>query len=160
VTKTGDLVRDVASSRLKTQREEEDSRLSDQELVARRRVIDEAKAAGATLHKPDARGGLLPSLVLGTLRRDAFQCKRCGSRAGIGPHHKGGIVSSARMSRAGHQDKLSNVVTLCAACHDREHEDARADGVDSTQVLPSGDVGTDRDRADRSAGKTRPTGAR
>lgn len=115
-----------------------------QEKLARQRIIDEAAKAGATLHKPDARGGLRPSLVLGAMRRDGYQCKACGSKERVGPHHKGGIVASPWLSRQGHKNAMVNLTTVCAACHNRLHNDAREAGVDSSQVVAEYDRGDPR----------------
>jgi hypothetical protein len=119
------------------------------EARARQKIIDEAKKYGATLEKPDAKGGLPASMVLDCFRKCRYRCKRCGSRKDIGPHHIGGIPESPRLSRLGHQNKQSNLTILCARCHDAVHEEARDEGVDSSQVLPEGDVGTKRDRGDK-----------
>lgn len=119
--------------------EQDDAEEPEQEARVRKKIIAETERAGATLGRPDAKGGLPPSLVLGMLRRDKFRCKACGAREDLGPHHIGGICSSERTSRLGHQNKLSNLTTLCEDCHDKAHEDARAQGVDSSQVKPEGD---------------------
>lgn len=110
----------------------------------REKIIAEAKKAGATLGKPDAKGGLPPSLVLGVFRRDKWKCKKCGSQEDIGPHHKGGIAESKWLSKKGHSNDPNNLTTLCAGCHDDVHEKAREDGTDSSQVTPSGDRGDAR----------------
>lgn len=120
----------------------------------RRRIIAEAAKFGATLGKPDAKGGLPPQLVLNALRRDRYRCKRCGSRDKVGPHHKGGVVESGWLSRKGHANELNNISTICERCHDRVHDQARAEGVDSSQVLPEGDVGDSR--RDRGQPRARP----
>lgn len=109
--------------------------------AARRKVVSEAKRFGATLDKPDAKGGLPGQLVLDALRRDRYRCKRCGSRKGIGPHHKSGVVDSTWADKKGHANELNNIATLCAKCHDKVHQQARDLGVDSSQVLAKGDAG-------------------
>lgn len=118
--------------------------LSEQELKARQKIIDEAAAAGATLERPGAKGGLTPSLVLGVFRRDGWACKGCGTKEEIGPHHKGGIVRSTWLSKKGHRNDLNNLSILCKDCHGKAHNEARADGVDSSQILPEGDRGNPR----------------
>jgi hypothetical protein len=110
----------------------------------REKIIAEAKKNGATLGKPDAKGGLPPSLVLGVFRRDKWKCKKCGSQEAIGPHHKGGIVESKWLSKKGHSNDPNNISTLCEECHDAVHEKARDEGTDSSQVTPSGDKGNPR----------------
>jgi len=109
---------------------------------AEKRALDklreEAKKAGATLGQ-DGKGGLPSSLVLHVLRRDKYRCKRCGSKKDIGPHHKGGIVESKWLSKKGHHNDPNNLSILCAKCHDKVHNEARKEGVDSSQVKPSGD---------------------
>jgi len=146
-------VSDLLAKHVRAKREkdddEKDELLSDQEKGARQKIIDGAKEAGATLDRPDARGGLPPSLVLGAFRRDKFACTDCGSQKDIGPHHIGGIPDTKKKSLAGHKNKLSNISTLCVKCHDKEHNKAREEGLDSSQVLPKGDVGTDRDHGDK-----------
>lgn len=98
----------------------------------------EAKRAGATLAN-DGKGGLPPSLVLGVMRRDDFTCKRCGKQDDLIVHHKGGIVRSKKLSAMGHKNIPQNIVTVCESCEDAQHEQARRDGVDSSQVTPKGD---------------------
>jgi hypothetical protein len=125
------------------------------ERAALRKIRIEAKHAGSQL-TTGGKGGGSPSFVLGIFRRDKFRCKTCGElgnekNGGIGLHHKGGIPSSAHLSRLGHKWTRSNVVTICNSCHDREHEEARANGEDSSQVTPEGDVGTRRDHGKPSA---------
>lgn len=119
------------------------------EQGARRAIIRETEQHGATLEKPDAKGGLPASLVLHTFRKAKYRCTRCGKKDKIGPHHIGGVVASPKLSRLGHQNKPGNLTILCAKCHDAVHENARAEGVDSSQVLPKADKGTDRDKGDR-----------
>lgn len=127
-----------------------DDELNDSERHALAKIRKEAKAKGSVLTS-GGKGGLSPSLVLGVMRRDDFMCKTCGSRGngdngGIGVHHKGGIVESKWLSKKGHQNDKNNIVTICARCHDKVHNKAREEGVDSSQVTPDGDKGTDRDR--------------
>jgi hypothetical protein len=108
----------------------------------------EAKERGSLLTS-GGKGGLPPSLVLGVMRRDKYRCKSCGRKGtkengGIGIHHKGGIVESKWLSAKGHSNDPNNLVTICNSCHDEEHEKARADGVDSSQVTAKGDKGNPR----------------
>jgi hypothetical protein len=105
---------------------------------ALKKLQQEAKANGATL-ATGGKGGLPPSLVLGVMRRDKFRCKSCGTKENLSLHHKGGIVRSKWLSEMGHSNDPANIVTICPKCHDREHEQARRDGVDSSQVKPEGD---------------------
>ncbi len=108
-------------------------------------IRKEAKKAGTHLLH-GGKGGLPPSLVLGVMRRDKYQCKSCGSRDNIEVHHKGGIVESKWLSKKGHANEKDNIVTICDKCHNRIHEKAKAEGKDSSQVTPEGDKGTDRDK--------------
>lgn len=85
------------------------------------------------------KGGLPPSLVLHVMRRDKFTCKRCGMKQDLIVHHKGGIVRSDYLSELGHKNVPQNIVTVCESCEDAQHEQARRDGVDSSQVTPEGD---------------------
>jgi hypothetical protein len=57
----------------------------------------------------------------------------------------GGIVDSPEAAKKGHRLTRDNVVTLCATCHDKMHQKARKDGVDSSQVTAEADVGTKYD---------------
>jgi len=130
-----------------------DDGLNPQERRALRVMRREAAAAGSKLTS-GGKGGLPPSLVLGVMRRDKYRCKTCGElgsdqNGGLGVHHRGGIVASKWLSRQGHQNKPANIVSICNSCHDRLHEKARAEGNDSSQVLPEGDEGTKRDKGDR-----------
>lgn len=97
-----------------------------------------AKKAGATLAN-GGKGGLPPSLVLHVMRRDKFTCKRCGAKTDLIVHHKGGIVRSEYLSDLGHRNVPQNIVVVCEDCEDAQHEQARRDGVDSSQVMPEGD---------------------
>lgn len=106
--------------------------LPPEEAKALRTTRQEAAEAGATLHS-DGRGGLPPSLVLGVLRRDGWRCKRCGEAADLSIHHKGGIFASTWLKKMGHATTPANLVTMCNRCHDAIHEQARAEGIDSSQ---------------------------
>lgn len=48
------------------------------------------------------------------LHRDGWKCQCCGTASNLHVHH---IV---RRSRLG-SDELGNLITLCALCHEREH---------------------------------------
>jgi len=108
------------------------------EAKALERVREEAAAKGATL-LTNGKGGLPPSLVLGEMRRDEYRCKRCGGREGLSLHHKGGVVASRWLAKKGHSGDFNNVTTICGKCHDAIHQQARAAGVDSSQVKPERD---------------------
>jgi hypothetical protein len=115
-----------------------------QERAALRAIRREARAAGSYLAS-GGKGGGSPSFVLGIFRRDEWRCKKCGElgskeeNGGLGLHHVGGIVSSPRVSRLGHKWVRANVIACCDRCHDLMHEEARAEGIDSSQVQPEGD---------------------
>jgi 5-methylcytosine-specific restriction endonuclease McrA len=102
----------------------------------------EAQEVGSHLAS-GGKGGLPPSLVLGVMRRDKYRCKTCGVLGtkdnGLSVHHKGGIVESKWLSKKGHANDPNNIVSICERCHDRLHEKAREEGVDSSQVKPEGD---------------------
>ena len=124
--------------------------LSGEERKALRKLRNEAHAAGSVL-ATGGRGGLHPSLVLGVMRRDKYQCKECrqaGSKdnGGLTIHHKSGIVESVWASKKGHKNEPGNLDSLCSSCHDKLHNEAREMGLDSTQVTPIGDKGTHRDK--------------
>lgn len=110
-----------------------------------RKLREEARAAGTELES-NGKGGLPPSLVLHAMRRDGYRCTLCGGREAIGVHHLGGVPDSPWAARMGHSNSPANIATICHACHDDEHQGARAEGVDSSQVLPVGDLGTRRDK--------------
>lgn len=63
---------------------------------------------------------------------------------GLSVHHKGGIVSSKWLSKKGHANDPNNIVSICDDCHNKEHEKAKAEGIDSSQVTPEGDKGNPR----------------
>jgi len=112
---------------------------------ADRKALDtmrrEADEHGVELEN-DGEGGLPSSLVLEVMRRDKYRCKRHGGRdKPITVHHKGGIVESEWLSKKGHKNEANNLVTLCADCHDDVHDEAREDGVDSSQKTAKGDRG-------------------
>lgn len=117
---------------------------NDHEKKALKRLREEAELRGATL-ATGGKGGLPSSLVLGIMRRDKYRCKVCGTRKGLSIHHKGGVVESKWLSKQGHKLTPENLVTICTPCHDRVHNKAREEGVDSSQVTPEGDKGTKRD---------------
>lgn len=118
---------------------------SKEEQGALKKLQAEAKAAGATL-ATGGKGGLPSSMVLGRMRRDDYECKVCGGKENLSMHHKAGIVESEWLNKKGHKLQFNNLVTICEDCHDQLHEEARAKGVDSSQVTPEGDKGTKRDR--------------
>ena len=80
------------------------------------------------------------------VRRGSLRCKRCGENKNLSLHHKGGIVASKWLSKKGHHMDFDNITTLCMDCHDAIHQQARAEGIDSSQVTPEGDKGTKRDK--------------
>lgn len=111
----------------------------------------EARRAHAYLAS-GGKGGLDPALAHAVFKRDKYRCKQCGTRGrsnnGLTLHHKGGIVSSKKMSEQGHENTTKNIVTICERCHNKDHTEARKKGIDSSQVLPKGDKGTKRDHGD------------
>lgn len=111
--------------------------------MALHRLRQEAHKEGAKLASAGV-GGLSPSLVLHVLRRDHYKCVHCGSngqdKAGLSLHHRGGIVASDWLSKMGHKNIPANLEAICTSCHDRLHDRARKDGVDSSQIQPEGDT--------------------
>lgn len=105
------------------------------EAKALDRMQAEAIEAGATLHS-NGQGGLPASTVLGVMRRDQYQCKRCGGRQDLTIHHKADILASDYLRRlhkvAGRTDP-KNLVVLCQSCHDSVHEQSRAEGTDAPE---------------------------
>lgn len=127
-------------------------KLPAEERHALLKIQQGARKAGAVL-KSSGEGGLPPSLVLGVMRRDQFTCKVHGDKgegeySGLTVHHKGGIVESKWLSTKGHSNDPNNIVTLCDKAHNAIHVKAKKEGVDSQQVMPKGDVGTNRDHGD------------
>ena len=114
--------------------------LSPEERLALHRLRQLAYRNGVSLQSA-GRGGLSPSLVLHVMRRDQFTCKACGesveAKGGLSVHHKGGIVESKWLLKKGHHNAPNNIVTICGACHDRVHNKAREEGVDSSQADPA-----------------------
>jgi hypothetical protein len=127
----------------------QDDGLKPGERKALWKLRQEAKDLGSQLTS-GGKGGLPPSLVLGVMRRDKYRCKTCGElgdveeNGGIGIHHKGGIVASKWLSSKGHSNDPNNLVTICGRCHDKEHEEAREEGDDSSQVTAEADEGDPR----------------
>jgi len=52
------------------------------------------------------------------LIRDGYQCTECGSKDKLIVHHKD---KSGRGQKIGHNNDLSNLETLCRACHINTH---------------------------------------
>ena len=122
----------------------------DQEKRALEILQKEAKEHGATLEN-GGKGGLPSSLVLGAFRKGGYKCEICGTRQNLTIHHRGGIPDTPKANKDGHANKVSNLPVLCAkgpggepGCHDKVHEEARAEGFDSSQVTPAGDEGDPR----------------
>jgi 5-methylcytosine-specific restriction endonuclease McrA len=133
----GDALAKLASAEnRRSDRARRDS-LNANERAALRSIRREARRAGSYLSS-GGKGGLPPSLVLGVLRRDRFQCKVCGelgnkdTNGGIGVHHKGGIPESKWLAHKGHSNDPNNIVSICANCHDNVHEKAREEGIESS----------------------------
>jgi hypothetical protein len=111
----------------------------------------EAADAGSDLAS-GGEGGLPSDLVLAVMRRDKYTCKTCGQKGnldkggngGLSVHHKGGIPDSVWLSNKGHQNDVNNIVSICQTCHNKQHQEAKAKGVDSSQVTPAGDEGNPR----------------
>ena len=125
-----------------------DKQWNAQERMALQKLRSEAKQSGASLTS-NGKGGLPPSFVLSVMRRDNYTCKVCGDtgegeHGGLTVHHKGGIVESEWLSNKGHRLDKNNVVTLCDEAHNRIHQQAKAEGLDSSQVLPDADKGDKR----------------
>ena len=113
------------------------SRPAPQEPEGERKALErlqaEAIEAGATLHS-EGRGGMPSSVVLGVLRRDHYQCKRCGGKSDLTMHHKADILASdylRRLKKVSGRTDPQNLVTICQSCHDAIHTEAREKGWDS-----------------------------
>ncbi len=111
---------------MKRSEPEEREELSAQESNALENMRSEAKRSGATLLN-NGEGGLSPSLVLGVMRRDRYECKRCGKKKNLTLHHKGHLQNpvSKWLSKKGHSNDPNNLVVVCGECHDGIHEEDR-----------------------------------
>jgi len=111
----------------------------------------EAKAAGSDLAS-GGKGGLPPSTVLGVMRKAKYRCKRCGElgsmeeNGGLSVHHKSEHMEDPKAQRRsrllrgeGKVDEPSNIVPICAKCHDAIHEKDRADNGVSEEERGHGD---------------------
>lgn len=57
-------------------------------------------------------------LRLKVFERDGYQCRKCGANLrGVFHRHVHHIVALAR----GGTNKISNLISLCQKCHDKEH---------------------------------------
>lgn len=124
---------------------------------ALRQIQKEAAAKGSFLTS-GGKGGLDSRLVLSVMQRDHYRCKKCGKlgdkkNGGIGIHHLGGIPETKELSKLGHKNLQKNLVAICRRCHDKLHAKAKEEHVDSSQVLPQGDKGTNRDHGDKPVAK-------
>jgi hypothetical protein len=112
-----------------------------------------AKEKGAVLAS-GGRGGLDPGLSLHIFRRDDFACThpdhlgqefRGEKGNALTLHHLGGTPGKSEwLNEAGHENKPENIATVCEEHHNQIHEEARAAGEDSSQVLAKGDKGDPR----------------
>lgn len=112
----------------------------------------EAKENGAVLAN-NGEGGLPPTMVLGAFRRAGYRCEQADDddaacqdsdgrgtkKNGLTVHHRGGIVDSKKADEMGHRTTQENLEILCEGDHDKDHEEARDQGIDSSQVTPEGD---------------------
>lgn len=116
-----------------------------EERIALHKLRREAHAAGSEL-KSGGLGGLPSSLVLHVFRRDGYTCKVCGElgdkseNGGLTIHHVGGIMESEWLDKKGHKNVPNNLVAICDRCHNRIHQEAKSEGLDSSQVEPLGDM--------------------
>lgn len=145
------LARQVAKDHARNQRKAKAKHrreLSREERHSLHAFRMDAHAHGVKLAS-GGRGGLSPSLVWRVMRRDEWQCKVCGENGsnsgGLTVHHIGGILESDWLAKKGHKNVPSDLVTICAQCHDRIHEKARAEGLDSSQVMSPADKDTKHD---------------
>ena len=53
------------------------------------------------------------------LERDNWRCQKCGKRQNLDVHH-------VRYRSHGRVDKLENLITLCVACHEKQHTKGRS----------------------------------
>jgi hypothetical protein len=147
----GEALSKHMKAKARKEEKDRDDDLTPKEKKSLQTLRQEAKDRGVTLAS-GGKGGLSPNLVLDILRRDKYHCKvgreGCTQDQNLTMHHKAGIVESRWLSKKGHENTPNNLVTICENCHDLLHEEARAEGIDSSQVLPEGDKGTKRDHGD------------
>ena len=108
---------------------------SAEEAKAYERIMGEAEKNGATLHS-QGHGGLPSSVVLGIFRRDGWHCHKCGGKDDLSIHHKADILASPylrRLHKVASRTDPRNLVTVCNACHDALHDQARADGTEAPE---------------------------
>lgn len=127
----------------KPDRAKED-KLSPDEDRALKTLQKEARAAGSRL-QTGGKGGLSPSTVLGVMRKAGYKCKACGrlgdaDNGGLSIHHKSEHLENPKakarsvlLRSQGLKDSTSNVVPICAECHDKIHEKDRAEFGDAEQ---------------------------
>lgn len=118
-----------------------DDKLQPDEANALKKLQAEAKRQGNLLSS-GGKGGLPPSLVWHVFRRDmedgVFRCKVCGEmgtedNGGLGVHHKYQHITEPK-ARAkgmlandeGRRNDPSQMIVICATCHDKVHERDRA----------------------------------
>lgn len=145
------LAKQIVQDRKRKQRKNRHGKpeLSREERHALHSLRQDAAKKGMKLASA-GRGGLPPSLVYKVMKRDGFRCKIHGDLGegdfgGITVHHVGGILESDWLAKKGHKNIPSDLVTVCSKGHDAIHQKARAEGLDSSQVLSPADVGTKHD---------------
>jgi cytochrome c553 len=125
--------------------DKEEKKNSPDEQRALKTLQREAKQAGSDL-ATGGEGGLPPSTVLGVMRKANYECKACGrlgdmeTNGGLSIHHKSEHLENPKakarsqlLRSQGKKDAESNIVALCAHCHDAVHERDRAEYGDAEQ---------------------------
>lgn len=71
----------------------------------------------------DYRGGNWQVMRKMALDRDHHRCQHCGAESGLVVHH---VVPYADFAYSKEANELGNLLTLCTACHRRQHNQLRA----------------------------------
>lgn len=82
-------------------------------------TVDQLRQSGLWNNDPNQYGAQWPKIRKLVLQRDNYTCQACGAPERERPlhvHHKVPLRSSPSLE---HANQLSNLVTLCAACHSR-----------------------------------------
>lgn len=127
-------------------------KLNAEERKALIKIREGARKAGSYLAS-GGEGGLPPSLVLGVMKKANWRCKVCGElgskeNGGLSIHHKNQHITAPkeRMKgmlaiEQGRKNDPSQIVAICATCHDKIHQKDRAEfgGEDAGEAEKKGE---------------------
>ncbi len=82
-------------------------------------TVSALRETGAWRGDPNAYGPEWPRLRERVRARDRYRCRVCGAPEGKRQHHVHHIVPFRAFTSAEEANRLDNLVTLCAACHQR-----------------------------------------